>query len=203
MGRPISRPTNWRAWVCAGAIVAVALLVAAVLLVGHRAFEKQTVAYLQDYQLASVRSVAGNIEEAFNDLRNDLRHLADDPDTRQCSDDLQVELDSFLAAHSSLLSDVAIVDADGNLVLASPAKHEERNIADSPGFQAVRRTGEPYITDPLSCEDAEDHKVVRIPTQCRTAARSAHSPDQREEGSHGSGASRAGQRRARPTRRGT
>ncbi len=162
MDRPISRPTNWRAWVCAGVIAAVASLVVAVLLVGHRAFERQTVAYLQDYQLASVRSVAINVEEAFNDLRNDLRRLADDPDTRQCNDDLQMELDSFLAAHSNLLSGVAIVDADGSLILASPAKHEERNIADSSGFQAIRQTGEPYITDPLSCEDAEDHKVVRI-----------------------------------------
>ena len=144
-------------------IAAVAVLLVIIgLAVSNRAFERQVVKTSQLHHLTVALGIATTAEEMVHGVWADVQYLAGDSDIVKGTDNLQVKLDLFLEKHSDVLNNVAIADASGELIYQSPKSNDKRNICDSAEFQAVWRSGQPYIGKPRQCAMHDGRQGVRV-----------------------------------------
>ncbi|KKN82145.1 hypothetical protein LCGC14_0312580 [marine sediment metagenome] len=155
-------PTRWKFAVpLTLAAVVVALMIIG-LGAGQKRFERQTIRAFQAHQLAIARSMATTAEELVSNMMFHLDRLANDPRIIDETPELQTELDLFIAEETDLVDSVAIADANGNVIHQSPRTGERPNVFSTPEFQAVWRTGKPFLGGPQIVPEHGDSRMVRI-----------------------------------------
>ncbi len=144
-------PGRWWTVAAYGLLGSLAVLVLAGLAANHAAFERETIHRFQEHQLAEARHLAASVEAVIEEVEQDLRYLARDPDIAAVTPDAQEEFDSFRDTHSDLLNSVTLTDAEGNQILRSPASSSLKNISHWPAFAATRDSGAAHVSEPQLC----------------------------------------------------
>ncbi|MFW6065611.1 MAG: ATP-binding protein, partial [Planctomycetota bacterium] len=128
----------------------------------HGAFEQSLVGNFQRYQLTAAHSIAGSMEDTFDDIQGNIHTISKYPKVVAGDDEAGEVLDNYFRTRADVLSEVGLTNASGDVIHRAGDGRIGDSIADWPEFVWTRRSGDAFAGHGSALSPTGAERAVRV-----------------------------------------